>query len=127
MCVQSCFLDIYFFSKTEPWSPSGVSQKINFIETSLSLFCFMPIRVLIIFCTLWTFFPLVRWLFYGIDFLTDLWGGPGFSFWAKINVEKTTLNTHKATQFFILIPDMLLVSTQVPFARVKSAKYQSKI
>jgi hypothetical protein len=62
-----------------------------------------------------------------MDFLTNPWGGPGLSFSRKINIAKTILNTNKSTQFFILIPDMFLVSNQVPFVRPKSAKYQSKI
>jgi hypothetical protein len=83
VCSKVVFATFIFSQKTQSWSPSVVSQKINFIDTSWSLFWFMPIRVVIIFCTLWTCFSLVRSLFYEIEFLTDPWGGPGLSFFRK--------------------------------------------
>jgi hypothetical protein len=44
------------------------------------------------------------------------------NFLRKKNVDKTTSNTYKSTQFLMLISNMLLVLTQIPFVQLKSAK-----
>ena len=43
------------------------------------------------------------------------------------NVDKTTSKAYKSAQFSLLIPNMLLVLTQVRFTRLKLGKYDQQL
>ena len=94
---------------------------MNYIKT-LSLFLsHWPFRVSLTFYKCTWCFPLSKWLFDVIHFLTEPWEGLGQNFSMIKTVQKNIWNTHKLTQFSTLIPNMVLVLTSSVFFSAKSA------
>ena len=62
------FVMFFFYSISSNLFDFVINKKINFIKTSLLLFSYMPFCILLTFCTLWTYFPLIQWLFHDIVF-----------------------------------------------------------
>jgi len=121
--VLSTFI---FPHKILPWFLALVSQKMNFIKTSFFFGLFYAHCILIKFCSRWTYIALFQWFFDEIDFLADPEGTNAEFFQQKQGSTENTSNTHKSSHFFVLIPNMLLVSIKIPFVRLKPGKHQRK-
>ena len=96
---------------------------MNLIRTLFLLFSHMSFCVLLAFHKLRTCFPLRKLFFDWIHFLTLRWRGLGLNFLTKIKVREKVWNTHKSTQFFMLIPNMIIVLSQIVTVLPKYVKY----
>ena len=63
MCVWNCCCDFCFQSNFFPWYPPGICEKINLIETTISLLIDEYFCHKITFYKFWTCFSISRWFF----------------------------------------------------------------
>ena len=112
--IFTFFCRLFFSSKkTSLIPPSGFSRKVNPVKTMFLLFEHLLFWVLLSSHSFRTSFPLLKQLFYEIHFLTEPWGGLGAFFSMKKKVDRKTLKSHKSTQFWMLIQNIILVSIQI--------------
>jgi len=112
MCVSNGFFEVFFRSNFDPWSPSRICWKMILMKTSILLFSYLFFCLQVTFYKSRTSFLLFKQLFDQNHFSTYPWGGPGVKIWPKKNFAETIWNTHKSTQFFVLIPNMIFVRSQ---------------
>ena len=111
MYFPDIFWDFHFY-QTFPWSPSEIYQKMNFNQIIVLLFSYLFFWLQVTFYKSRTSFLLFKQLFDQNHFSTYPWGGPRVKIWPKKNFAETIWNTHKSTQFFVLIPNMIFVRSQ---------------
>ena len=116
-CVDLCVFQIvsatFFRSNFHPWFPWGLCRKTNSIKTTILLVSSVSFCLEIAFYGFKTSFRLLLWLFDWIHFSTYPRGGPGEKIWPKKKVAETISNTHRSTQFFVLIPNIIFLWSQI--------------
>ena len=114
------FFDNFFFVKKFAVVPlKDLSKKLKFVKTSFLWFGSLPFYVSLPLYVLRTFFYCLN------DFLSELilfdksLRGTTANFSLKKEVVKKIINTYRQAQFFMLIPNILLVLTQFVIFRTK--------
>ena len=111
-CVFEIVSTTFFWSNFYPWYPPGICEKMNLFKKSSGYWkassklvkCYFMTKVLVN----------KQWnsCFNQISFFTYPWGVPGGKIWLKTKVAATISNTHRWTQLFVLIPDMIFLWSQ---------------